>query len=390
MLSSRNTPFHGIYTVGSSERGKTESRKLIPTKNNTVLHDSVITIADELKQAGYKTASIGKWHIGENPENHGFDINIAGTLKGHPASHFSPYKNKALPDGDNGEYLTTRLTNEAINFIEQNREEKFFLYLPYFTVHTPLQALPDLIQKYKNQPEETNQQNPVYAAMIEAMDDNVGRILKKLRELKIEENTIVIFTSDNGGVAQISSQHPLKYGKGSYYEGGIRVPFIVKWPGKILEKSNCNSPISNLDIYPSLLEIAQISKPLKSISEGQNLTPLFFEEAGFDSSRALYWHFPIYLQSTNSHFMDGRDSLFRTRPGSVVRLGKWKLHQYFEDNSIELYNLDEDIGEENNLAESNPIIVQQLLDSLNNWRERNSAPIPNEINPYYLNQNQSH
>ncbi len=374
---------HGIYTVGSSERGKKELRKLIPTSNTTVLHDSITTIAEVLKKAGYKTASIGKWHIGEDPLTQGFDLNVGGSHLGHPKSYFSPYKNKALSDGVDGEYLTERLTNEAIRFIEKNKSNKFFLYLPYFTVHSPLQAKKELVEKYKEIEGNEGQNNPVYAAMIEAMDQNVGRIIKTLDSLELAENTLLIFTSDNGGVFNTSSQQPLKYGKGSYYEGGIRVPLIVSWPGKIKPKAKSEIPVSNIDFYPSLLEVIGIDKPDSVELDGQSLLPLFYGNNSFDAERPLFWHFPIYLQSVSFQNKDGRDRYFRTRPGSVVRIGKWKLHEYFEDGTIELYDLSNDPGENNNLAEGNPEIVNKLYQSLLEWRKETNAPVPTELNPYF-------
>ena len=383
LLSGKYPPRHGIYTVGSSERGKTELRKLIPSPNNTVLHDSIITIAEELKIVDYVTASIGKWHLGDDPCTQGFDMNIGGTHLGHPKSYFSPYKNKALKDSFDGEYLTDRLTNEAIRFIEQNKDQKFFLYLPYFTVHSPLQAKRDLIEKYDKREGDEGQNNSVYAAMVEAMDENVGRIIAALDSLDLSGNTLLIFTSDNGGVVQTSSQYPLSYGKGSYYEGGIRVPLIVNWPGKIKPNSKSDVPVSNIDFYPTLLEAARINEPVSEILDGQSLMPLLFGEENFDALRPIFWHFPIYLQSTNDQFKDGRDMFFRTRPGSVLRAGKWKLHEYFEDGAIELYNLQDDPGELNNLAEEYPEIVKKLFQSLLEWRTETKAPVPNEHNPYY-------
>jgi arylsulfatase A-like enzyme len=383
LLSGLYTPRHGIYTVNSSERGKTRLRKLIPTPNETVLHDSIITIAEELKIADYITASIGKWHLGDDPCTQGFDLNVGGTHLGHPKSYFSPYKNKAIKDSFEGEYLTDRLTNEAIRFIERNKSQKFFLYLPYFTVHSPLQATKDLVEKYENVEGAEGQNNPVYAAMVEAMDKNVGRIIATLDSLKLSENTLLIFSSDNGGVARISSQQPLRYGKGSYYEGGIRVPLIVSWPGKIHPNSKSDAPVSNIDFYPTLLEVTGITESISTKLDGKSLMPLLLGENEFDTQRPIFWHFPIYLQSTNDQFKDGRDMYFRTRPGSVVRAGKWKLHEYFEDGAIELNNLQDDPGEQNNLAEKYPEIVKQLYQLLDEWRTETNAPVLNELNPYY-------
>ncbi len=383
LLSGKYTPHHGIYTVNSSERGSKKHRKLIPTFNTTVLADTIITIAEELQKAGYISASIGKWHLGENPCTQGFDVNIGGTNLGHPKSYFSPYKNKALSDGAESEYLTDRLTNEAILFMEQNRYNKFFLYLPYFIVHTPLQGKKHLIDKYENLKGDQGQNNRVYAAMVEAMDENVGRIVNALDSLKLSDETLLVFTSDNGGVAAISSPDPLKYGKGSYYEGGIRVPLIVNWPGKIQGGLKNDVPVSNIDFYPSFLEAAGIASPMADDLDGQSLIPLLTGKNEFVSDRPLFWHFPIYLQSTNHKFQDGRDMYFRTRPGSVVRIGKWKLHEYFENGEMELYNLEVDPGENDNLIEKHPEVVKELYKSLLEWRSETNAPVPNENNPYY-------
>lgn len=387
LLSGQYTPRHGIYTVGSSKRGKSNLRKLIPITNKTILHDSVISIADELKNVGYTTASIGKWHIGEDPLSQGFDINIGGTKLGHPKSYFSPYKNKNLDDKAEGEYLTDRLTSEAIQFLENNKEEKFFLYLPYFTVHSPYQAKENLVSKYDSLKTEDGQNNAVYAGMVEALDKNIGRIIKALDSLNLSNETMVIFTSDNGGVSRISSQHPLKYGKGSYYEGGIRVPMMIKWPSKIEPKIKSDEAVINLDIYPTILSAAGISNQNSKILDGQSLMPLLMKEKEAIDERALFWHFPIYLQSTNFKFKDGRDQYFRTRPGSVIRKGKWKLHEYFEDGSFELYDLENDIGEEKNLVNEFPEIKKELYQLLNDWRMEVHADMPNEKNPDFGSSN---
>ncbi|MCF8274433.1 MAG: sulfatase [Flavobacteriaceae bacterium] len=381
IISGKNTPAHGIYTVGSSERGKSKDRKLVPIENTLTLADSILTLAEALKSNGYVSASIGKWHLGEDPRTQGFDLNIAGTHDGHPKSYFSPYKNKNLKDGENGEYLTDRLTNEAIGFITENKANPFFLYLPYYTVHTPLQGKPDLVEKYNKKIKGDARFNANYGAMIESMDENVGRILNTLKELKIEENTIVVFYSDNGGLASVSSQFPLRAGKGSYYEGGIRVPCIIKWPKKIKGSRKTNIPISGLDIFPTLVDA--VGDKHKYDLDGISLLP-FLEENKSIEERLLFWHFPIYLESGNPIKDEARDPLFRTRPGSVIRKGAWKLHEYFEDGAIELYNLDEDLREQTDLSAKFPDKVKELYEELNKIRATTSAPIPNKINPDYV------
>jgi len=383
-ISGQYTPRHGIYTVNSSERGDSRTRKLIPVKNKTFLANENVTIAEVLKSAGYNTISIGKWHLGKDPIEQGFDINIAGDQRGHPKSYFSPYYNKNLSDGADGEHLPDRLTDEAIKFIRDNKTQPFFLYLPYYSVHTPLQARSDLITKYSNKDMSGHQNNATYAGMIESVDANVGRLVQVLSDLSLEENTLVIFTSDNGGVAHISSQFPLRGGKGSYYEGGIRVPLITKWIGKIKPGQVCHTPVSGIDFFPTFLEIAGIPVPDNKVFDGISLMPLF-KEPGIKKERNLYWHFPVYLENNRAQ-MGYRDPVFRTRPGSAMRSGDWKLHEYFEDNAIELYNLEEDPGEMNNLVDVFPEKAEVLRQVLHRWRDKVGAPIPTRLNPEYDSQ----
>lgn len=381
IMTGKNTPRHNIYTVGSSERGKSKDRKLVPTPNTIILKDSFITLGEALKNNGYVNASIGKWHLGENPKTQGFDVNVGGSLAGHPRSYFSPYKNKNITDGLDGEYLTDRLTNEAISFIKSNREEPFFLYLPYFTVHTPLQGKQHLIKKYQTKINGDNRFNAKYGAMVESMDENVGKLLKTLKELKIEDNTIVIFMSDNGGLTSVSSQFPLRAGKGSYYEGGIRVPCIIKWPIKIKTSKKIDTPITGLDIFPTIMDVINDTNEYEL--DGTSLAPLLTENKVL-KERALYWHFPIYLQAVSPQKEEARDSLFRTRPGSVIRKGKWKLHEYFENGELELYNLETDLREQINVSKENPDVVKKLYSELTNWRLKTNAPVPKLLNPDYI------
>jgi arylsulfatase A-like enzyme len=382
LFTGQYSPRHGIYTVNNSDRGKAIHRKLIPTPNTTTLHDSIITIADVLNQKGYLTASMGKWHLGETPESQGFDINIGGTHDGHPKSYFSPYKNKNLSDGPEGEYLTDRLTNEAISFLNKNYNTSFFLYMTYYTVHTPIQGKPELIEKYKAKKTTKAHSNPTYGAMVEAMDQNIGRLIETIENLGLSSNTLIIFTSDNGGLFTVSKQLPLRAGKGSYYEGGIRVPFIVRWDNKITANSVSHTPINNIDIYPTILELLALDKPKNHPLDGVSLLPLFNNEKT-NKARPLFWHFPVYLQSVINDPAEGRDPYFRTRPGSVIRYGEWKLHHYFEDNEVELYNLKTDPSEQNNLANNFPEKKTALMNMLNRWRSNIAAPIPTKMNPKY-------
>jgi len=383
LMTGKNTPRHGIYTVASSERGNPKTRKIIPTPNTLHIKESDFTLAEFLKNEGYKSATFGKWHISEDPLRDGFDINYGGTRAGSPGKdgYFAPYNNlPGLEDAKEGEYLTDRLTTEVIHFLEKQGSEKFFLYLPYFTVHTPLMAKDSLHKKYQGKAGGKGQDNPIYAAMVENMDTQIGRILKTLDKLNLRENTLIIFTSDNGGIRSISNQHPLRAGKGSYYEGGIRVPYIFSWPGIIQEGRSCNTPIVNLDIFPTLAYLLGKEASLNEL-DGMNIFPLLLGKN--IAERNFYWHFPIYLQAYRPLDDDGRDPLFRTRPGSVIRSGRWKLHQYFEDGGLELYDLENDVGERDNLAESNPEKAQELLEDLDKWRNKMAAPIPDSLNPLY-------
>ncbi|MDP6045432.1 MAG: sulfatase [Phycisphaerae bacterium] len=381
VMSGQYGPRHGVYTVGSSARGSAKTRKLIPIKNRTDLPDDNVTLAEAVKPAGYISATMGKWHLGSDPKTQGFDVNVAGGTAGSPRSYFSPYRNRTLPDGPKGEHLPHRLTTEAMKFVEANKDRPFFLYLPYFSVHTPIQAPKDITAKYKAKGPAGGQGHATYAAMIESADTNIGRLMKKIDALGLRENTIVIFTSDNGGIANISSQAPARAGKGSYYEGGIREPLIVCWPAKIKAGSRCDTPVIGIDFYPTLLEATGARKPEGKLLDGVSLMPLL-TQSGRLKDRALFWHFPIYLQKYSSN--DGsRDPLFRTRPGCVVRLGDWKLHEYFEDGGLELYNLKDDLGERNNLADKMPDKTKELYAIMLQWRKETKAPVPTEKNPQY-------
>jgi len=384
LMSGQYSPRYGIYTVASSERGKSKDRKLIPVKNKTTLPDSIVTLAEVLKKAGYITASMGKWHIGDDPRTQGFDVNIGGTHAGHPKSYFSPYKNKNLKDGPKGEYLTDRLTDEGISFIKKNKEHPFFLYMTYYTVHSPWQGKKNLIEKYKKKKGSKYHKNPVYAAMVEAMDSNVGRLIDVLEQLDLTKKTLIIFTSDNGGVYTVSKQYPLKYGKGSYYEGGTRVPLIVRWDGKIKPNTVSKTPVINLDFYPTLMEITNTVAKKGQILDGESLLPVLLNQKKL-KKRPIFWHFPIYLEAgRNAKELAGRDILFRTRPGTTMRYGKWKLHQYFEDGAIELYDLENDISETNNLSKEKPGVTAKLLKMLEQWRKKVNAPVPSQLNPEFI------
>ncbi|MBM4086612.1 MAG: sulfatase [Lentisphaerae bacterium] len=380
LLTGLYSPRHGVYTVGASARGRPEDRKLIPTPNTEVLDPRFVTIAEALKSAGYATASIGKWHLGQDPKSgpqaQGFDVNIGGNQSGAPKSYFSPYGNPDLPDGPKGEYVTDRLGDEAVNFIKDNRQRPFFLYLPHFAVHTPHQAKPELIAQYKGKPGEGRQRDPTYAAMIESLDQSVGRVLDCLDTEGLADNTVVVFFSDNGGFGPITDMTPLRGSKGMLYEGGIREPTIVRWPGRVKPGSTCDTPIIGVDFFPTLLEIAGAKAPTEQPRDGVSLLPVL--AGGAIPPRDLFWHEPVYLEAYEK--AQGR---WRCTPSSAIRGGDWKLIEFFEDNHVELYNLKDDIGETTNLAEKLPEKAQELRKRLAEWRQAVNAPVPTQLNPRY-------
>jgi len=312
------------------------------------------------------------------PREQGFDYNVGGTHAGHPQSYFAPYKNPQLEDGPRGENLTDRLGEEAVSLIRKHRDDPFFIYLSFYAVHTPIQGKQSLTEKYRKIDPAGGHNNPQYAAMIETMDDAVGRILDTLDELKLADDTLVIFISDNGGLGgyasmglkknrNITDNAPLKGGKGSFYEGGIRTPMIVRWPGVTEAGATCDTPVSMLDFYPTLTHIAGANPPADQPMDGANITPLFRGQS--IAGRALYWHFPGYLQAYGP-------GAWRTPPVSVLRAGDYKLIEFLEDNRLELYNLADDVGERHNLVDTQPDKTRQLHDQLKAWRRRIDAPMP--------------
>ena len=381
LMSGQYTPRHGVYTVSNSDRGQAKRRKLIPIKNTTTLDPKIVTLGESLRAAGYVTASMGKWHLGGDeetcPEAQGFDVNVGGTAAGHPRSYFSPYRNAKLPDGPKGEYLTDRLTDEAIKFIGANSDgqKPFFLYLPHYAVHTPLQAKAEKIAKYKSRPADRGQSNAAYAAMIESTDDGIGRILARLDELKIADNTVVIFFSDNGGYGGVTSNAPLRGAKGMLYEGGIREPMIVRWPGKVKPASRCDEAVIGIDFYPTLLEIAGAPAPAGQVLDGVSIVKLMTEGKPL-GRKAIFWHFPCYLQGSGPIG-------FRTTPAGAVQMGDFKLIEFFEDGRLELYNIKDDIGETKDLAAAMAEKARELHDALVAWRKQVKAPVPTELNPQY-------
>lgn len=387
--------------------------KLISREFELEMDLEEITIAEALKDAGYRTFFAGKWHLGEDsvywPEHQGFEINKGGWSVGSPrGGYFSPYINPRLESGPEGENLTDRLTGESIRFIEEHTEEPFFLYLSFYTVHTPLQGKEELIEKYEKKVydlgldrtvmetanrewiqyaaprgrfvERTIQGHPTYASMIETLDMNVGRVMKSLKELGLEENTIIFFMSDNGGLSTSegspTSNLPLRAGKGWLYEGGIREPMFIKWPGSGATGRVCHDPVISTDFYPTILEMAGVDLMPEQHMDGVSLVPLLTGN-GDMKKRSIFWHYPHYGNQGG-------------KPGAVIRMGDLKLIEFFEDNSVELYNLSDDPGEQLDLSSEMPGKVEDLLKMLHRWQVEVDAegmdPNPG-YDPDYLREN---
>ncbi|MEX2215114.1 MAG: sulfatase [Phycisphaeraceae bacterium] len=346
------------------------------------------TIAETLKKKGYATYFAGKWHLGEAdyyPEKQGFDINMGGLDRGGPYGgdkYFSPYGNPKLPDGPKGEHLPARLGNETAKFIEANKDKPFLAYLSFYSVHTPLIGRPDLIEKYRQRaaklPEREKwgkehqrdvrlvQDVPVYAAMVEAMDLAVGTVLDKLDELKLADNTVVIFFSDNGGLSTSegfpTSNLPLRAGKGWNYEGGIREPLIIRAPGLTKPGSTCSVPVISTDFNPTLRELAGAPMDVKQHIDGVSLVPLLRGEKDLKRD-AIYWHYPHYGNQGGS-------------PSGAIRSGKYKLIQFYEDDRVELYDLENDLSEKNDLSKEKPQVAAELQAKLQAWLKDVKAQMP--------------
>jgi len=385
VMSGRYPTRHGITSWIRASQGldrhpeghQAESKfRLLEPLNHFWMDLDEVTVAELLKEAGYATCHIGKWHLGaENwyPDKQGFDFNIGGCDRGSPPSYFDPYKNLLpnLSSRNPGEYLTDREADEAERFIRNHSGQPFFLYLSHYAVHAPLQSKDSLTKKYEGKTP-TEQKNPVYAGMIESMDDATGKVMSVLEELGLTGETLLIFTSDNGGVDAAWNGHsanffthngPLRAGKCWPYEGGIRVPGIVRWPGRVAEGSLCEEPVTGVDWLPTICDAAGIDAPGDRPIDGESLLPLL-RQSGDLRREAIYWHFPHYQHAT---------------PNSIVRAGDWKLIRYYETGKQELFNLKNDMSEENDVADSRPDTVKRLATMLDEWLKDTGAklPIPN-------------
>ena len=378
------------WIPGQSNRAT--NKLLHPQDRNNLAHDEV-TIAEQLKKHGYQTFFAGKWHLGSEghwPEDQGFDINIGGHHRGSPpGGYYAPWTNPALKSKKNGEYLTERLTEESVKFLEKRDANKpFLLYLSYYNIHTPIQPYKKRIDHYtakaakifkgktptQKEHEGTTrmrQDNAALASMVAAVDDSVGTLLGKLKELKLDENTVVIFFSDNGGLSTRGGKRfgpgcnlPLRASKGWLYEGGVREPTIIRAPGVTKPGSVSHKPMVSMDFFPTMLELAGLPAQTKLHADGQSLVS---QLKGNDTgSRTLYWHYPHYHGSS-------------WKPGAAIRDGDWKLIEFYHHEKIELYNLAEDIGEQKNLAASHPQKAVELRAKLVAWQKQLKAkmPLPN-------------
>ena len=369
--------------------------KLIPAKYRDEMPLEEVTIAEALKAAGYGTFFAGKWHLGKEgfwPEDQGFDVNKGGIDRGGPYGgkrYFSPYGNPRLPDGPDGEHLPDRLATETCKFIDANKDKPFLAYLAFYSVHTPLISRQDLRKKYEQKAKAVVHDGPrfipegkrkarqvqdhaVYGGMVEAMDLAVGKVLKQLDKLGLTENTAVFFMSDNGGLSTSegspTSNVPLRAGKGWLYEGGIREPMIVRLPGVVKAGAVSDAVVTSTDFYPTMLDLAGLKPKPRQHIDGRSFVDVL-KQTGSGERGAVYWHYPHYGNQGGS-------------PGGAIRLGDWKLIEFYEDNRVELYNLKKDIGEKNDLAAKMPQKARQLRDMLHAWRKEVDAKMPTP-NPNY-------
>jgi arylsulfatase A len=384
MTGKHAARLHFTIWAEGAQSGGPKNRKLREAPSIWNLPHSETTIAKHLHDAGYLTALLGKWHLGEwqyYPEAHGFDINIGGTNWGAPQTFWWPYSGSGrfgnefryvphLEFGKPGEYLTDRLTDEAIKVIDRAGVQPFFVYLAHDSVHTPIEAKAEDVKHFDAKLEKgMNHQHGVYAAMNKNLDDDVGRILDHLKKHDLDKNTLVIFASDNGGYVgsdkasgrtmPVTNNAPLRSGKGALYEGGIRVPLIIRWPGITGQGGTCNEPVITMDIFNTLLSAASLPN---EANDGLDLTPLLKQPASKLERDALFFHYPHYYHTTT--------------PVSAVRSGDWKLLEFFEDDHIELYNLHKDIGELHDLAKDMPDKANALREQLHAWRASVCAALP--------------
>lgn len=394
LLSGRYTPRHGVYAVGDTDRGPKDKFRLKPVPNNQQLNPEIVTVAEALKAEGYATGHFGKWHLGSDgkgtgPRQQGFDVSppelipadrgVAGANEDDGDKSNAGKATKVKNGEDPKRAFST--TEAACNFIEQNKDHPFFAYVAHHAIHAPLEARPESLEKFRAKAAGTKEPHvtALYAACTYDLDASVGILLKKLADLGLEKNTIVIFTSDNGGTPK-SINEPLRGAKGAYYEGGIREPFLVRWPGHVKEGVASAVPIINEDLYPTFIAAAK-GTPSPDL-DGESLLPVLLENGSLQR-QSIFWHFPGYLDQPVPR---GRDPIFRTRPVSVIRKGDWKLFLYHEEwlldggrdalatnRAVELYHVSKDIGEREDLAKNEVAKRDELLDELLAWMKQTNA-----------------
>lgn len=377
LLSGLYAPRTGVYAVGSTTRGPVKDMKLVPVLNTNDLNGNFVTIAEAMKAGGYTTGLFGKWHSGRTettkPEAQGFDVYFDSRKNNPNTKRDEPRDPKGI----------FSLTREAIKFMELNKDKPTFTFLSHHAIHSSLESTPESLVRFEKKG--INKKQALYAACIFDLDKSIGEIMEFLKNSGLDRNTLVVFTSDNGATQQ-STQEPLRGNKGCYYEGGIREPFIALWPEKIKPGTVQNTPVINIDLYPTFLAVAGNTK---TKLDGENLLPLFLGQAKTTKRNKLFWHFPGYL---NDPVIRGRDSVFRTRPVTAMRKGDWKIHLFHEEwllnggkknleknNAIEIYNLKDDEGERVNLANVNIKKRDELLVDLLRWMKAAKAPMPSLI-----------
>jgi len=353
------------------------SKEVLCPENYIFLDPGEVTIAEILKDSGYTSCHVGKWHLGSAsfyPTAQGFDYNVGGTSAGQPPTYFDPYSISTLADRQTGEYLTDREGDEAVGFIENavDQSKLFFLYMAHYAVHSPIQAKSDIIAKYDAKPKPADlSASAEYAAMVQSVDEAVGQIMAKVDALGVRDNTVVIFTSDNGGESAFTDNSPLRSGKGYPYEGGIREPWIVRWPGVVEPASTCAEPVITVDILPTICEILGLRLPLGLVIDGESIVALL-KQAGSLRRKELFWHFPHYRYSQEV-------------PYSIIRRGDWKLiKRYSGANKYELFNLKDDPYEQENLADAEAPKLKELEERLAIWLRHTGAKMP-KPNPDYVN-----
>lgn len=385
-MSGLFQPNTGIYAVDAFAGTPERMKKLMGYSSKKILDRSIPTIAELLNKAGYTTCHIGKWHLGNDslsyPLMRGFDYNVAGCEAGSPKSYYPPFpgvKFVTPKEGDN--YLTNRLTDEAVDFIEgYNSDEPFFLNMCFYAVHVPVEPYKPDLAIVKDREPEFGRKNHDYAAMVYTVDRSINRILTALKEKELDRNTLIIFTSDNGGQLMVTDNHPLKGQKGNIYEGGIRVPTFIAWDGVVSKGSMNNTPISIVDYFPTMASVAGIS-PSDYEVDGKDLSALITGKESL-ADRSIFWHLPNYTgKGTNA-------KVWQT-PVSAIRKGKWKLIKFYEEKKVELYNIDEDKSEETELSSVYPEITSKLKKELEDWVIKTEAPVPSKTNKKYVKESRS-